>query len=136
MRIWVCLILLLFLKCSVEEDISQNLKGRHWYVNAENWLTAKSATLTLDSTVRHDWEMELHSNHRMGYASAFPVEFKDSKGITHAKGERFTDTLYTYEIKNNIIKISKGEEIYYLSIQKNGGNTWLIEPSDSNQFEK
>lgn len=136
MRVGFCLTLLLFLKCSPKDDFSTSLQGHHWYVNAEHWTTEKSATLTADSTSHYDWEIEFFPNHRMLYASTFPHKFIDAKGITHLKGERFTDTLYSYEIKNNILKISKGEEIYFLAFQKKGDNAWLIQPSLEKDFEK
>lgn len=128
-------LLLLFFGCSNSYVDQKQLINHHWYVKAENWQEDKTGILTSDSSGGFDWEVEFYSSGKMFYASTYPVNFRDSKSILHLKGERFTDTLYTFEFKNNVIKVKKENEIHFLNIKPGRSYTFIISPGKGENFE-
>ncbi|MBI2721651.1 MAG: hypothetical protein HYX39_05705 [Bacteroidetes bacterium] len=103
-------------------------------MKAENWQEEKTAILTTDSTGGFDWEVEFYSSGKMFYASTYPINFRDSNGVLHPKGERFIDTLYSFHFKNNIIKVKKENEIYFLKIKPGKSNTFIISTSKGENY--
>ncbi|MBA3663541.1 MAG: hypothetical protein H0W61_04945 [Bacteroidetes bacterium] len=135
MRITFKIITFLILAGCSGSDVKKHLVGPHWFVRAENWETERRAVFTTDSTHKHEWEAIFYPSGRMMYASSFPVNFHDAKGILHLKGERFTDSLYTYQFNNNVVKVTKGEEIYFLKFESKEGGTFDITPAIQADFE-
>lgn len=131
----IALPVFLFLSCSNFYVDQKQLINHHWYVKAENWQENKTGILTQDSSGGFDWEVEFYSSGKMLYASTYPVNFRDSKGVLHLKSERFIDTLYTFEFIENIIKVKKENEIYFLKIKPGKSNTFIISSGKGENFE-
>jgi hypothetical protein len=128
-------ILCLVYCCSQKAELAEQLQSRHWYVQARNWEADRTAVFSTDSTQGHDWEAIFYPGGKMFYAATFPFNFYDSKGVKHLKGERFTDSTYSYKINGNILRVSKEKEVYYLKFQPQPGNRFTITPAEEEEFE-
>lgn len=120
--------------CSDSKDLALKLQSKYWYVKGENWLRDKTATLTPDSIGGFEWEVAFRPNGKMLYASTYPIDFIDTKGIEHKKGERFIDTLYTYELKDDIIKVTQDNESYFLKVKTKNENEFEIFSAKEEDF--
>jgi hypothetical protein len=125
---------LLFLACSDSKELEQKLKSHHWYVKGENWLRDQTAVLSPDSTGGYEWEVEFYPGGKMLYASFYPIDFYDTKGIEHKKGERFVDTAYTYELKEDILKVTQDKESYFLKIKRKNEKEYDIYSANEEDF--
>ncbi|MGZ3919229.1 MAG: hypothetical protein ACXVC7_03005 [Bacteroidia bacterium] len=121
--------------CSSHVELGTQLKDKHWFVQAAGWETEHTAIFSNDSTKKYEWEAKFYPNGKMFYAAFFPVNFRDANGFFHLKGERFTDTLYTYQVKDNILKVTKGDEIYYLKFVPKPGDEFIITPAVEKDFD-
>lgn len=128
-------IVLLLAACSHKGDLAEKLAGKHWFVQARNWETDRIATFTTDSLAPADWELILYGNGKMFYASTYPFNFTDANGVEHLKGERFADSLYNYQIKNNVLRVSKEDEIYYLRFEESDAGKYTITPATEADFK-
>lgn len=120
--------------CSDSKELEKNLQSRHWYVKGENWLRDQTAVLSPDSTGGYEWEVELYANGKMLYASFYPIDFHDTKGVEHKKGERFVDTAYTYELKDDILKVTQDKESYFLKVKKKNEKEYDIYSAKEEDF--
>lgn len=133
-RLTASLALSVLFSCSQKQELANDLVNKHWFVQASQWEEQRRGTFTTDSISAYDWEAIFYKDGRMLYASTYPVNFTDDKGVKFLKGQRFVDTAYRYELKNNIVKVSKEDETYYLEFLPLENNTFIITPSDGEDF--
>ncbi|MCE3258505.1 MAG: hypothetical protein K0S12_146 [Bacteroidetes bacterium] len=94
-------------------------------MRGEFWERDHSATLSSDSSGKYEWSAIFHKGNRMSYSSFITESYIDTANVFHKKGEKFTDSTYSYSIKNNVLKVTKRNDSYFLR---------LI-PKDTNVFE-
>jgi len=126
---------LIFAACSSHVELGTQLQGKHWFAQAEAWETERTAVLSVDSTKKYEWEAKFYPGGKMMYAAFIPVNFHDANGVFHLKGERFIDTLYTYDVKDNILKVTKGNEVYYLKFVPKEADEFVITPAVEKDFD-
>lgn len=128
-------IFILVYSCSSKNELGPELQSKHWFVQASNWESDHTAVFSTDSMLAHDWEAIFYPGGKMFYASTFPFNFHDSKGVKHLKGERFSDSTYTYKINGDILRVAKEKEVYYLKFVRQSNNRFTITPAGEEEFE-
>ncbi|MCE3227182.1 MAG: hypothetical protein K0S32_1733 [Bacteroidetes bacterium] len=127
---------LLFAGCSEpSSDLSQQLLTKHWFVHGQFWEQEHKATLSNDSISKFEWSAVFYPGGKMKYSSFITQSYTDTSGVFHPSGERFTDHDYSYEIKNNILKVTKRNDSYYLLLVPKADSTFDIISMKESEFK-